>query len=65
MQSFCRALGFPAVYANCYVTPENSQTAPAHADDRDVFVLQLEGEKHWTLYDAPVAGLLLETFRRL
>ncbi|CAK9079520.1 unnamed protein product [Durusdinium trenchii] len=54
VHTFCRALKFPSVYANCYVTPQFSQTAPPHADDRDVLVLQLEGEKHWSIYSSPV-----------
>jgi len=41
---------FPHVYANIYLTPPASQTAPPHADDRDVFVIQLMGSKEWTVY---------------
>jgi Cupin superfamily protein len=40
----------PHAYANAYVTPPGSQTAPAHTDDRDVFIVQLYGRKHWTVY---------------
>ncbi|CAE6971452.1 unnamed protein product [Symbiodinium sp. CCMP2592] len=52
----CRALHeFPSLYANCYVTPQRSQAAPPHADDRDVIVFQLEGTKHWKIYgEAPI-----------
>eukprot|EP00439_Symbiodinium_sp_Y106_P055679 s241_g7.t1 len=52
----CRALHeFPSLYANCYVTPQQSQAAPPHADDRDVIVFQLEGTKHWKIYgEAPI-----------
>lgn len=42
---------FPHVYANTYLTPPNSQTVPAHADDRDVFVVQLVGQKQWSVYE--------------
>lgn len=42
---------FPHVYANTYLTPPDSQTAPPHADDRDVFVLQLVGSKEWKVYE--------------
>jgi ribosomal protein L16 Arg81 hydroxylase len=42
--------GFPHAYANCYLTPPNSQTAPPHADDRDVFIYQLVGQKRWQVY---------------
>ena len=47
---------FPHAYANVYCTPPHSQTAPPHADDRDVLVLQLYGEKEWTVYQhIPIA----------
>eukprot|EP00980_Cylindrotheca_fusiformis_P007567 scaffold1580_cov116-Cylindrotheca_fusiformis.AAC.2 len=42
---------FPHVYANCYLTPPDSQAVPPHADDRDVFVLQLVGSKEWKVYE--------------
>jgi hypothetical protein len=42
---------FPHVYANSYLTPPNSQAVPPHADDRDVFVLQLVGSKEWKVYE--------------
>lgn len=38
---------FPYVYANVYVTPPNSRALNLHADDRDVFVLQVLGSKEW------------------
>jgi hypothetical protein len=41
---------FPHAYANAYLTPPQSQTVPAHADDRDVLVFQLRGRKHWKVY---------------
>ena len=41
---------FPHVYANTYVTPPNSQAVPPHADDRDVFIIQLVGKKQWKVY---------------
>jgi len=47
-------LGFPSTYANGYVTPVGSQAVLAHADDRDVFVVQMEGEKEWKIYTSPV-----------
>jgi len=37
------------VYANSYVTPPGTQAVPAHADDRDVFIVQLCGCKQWRL----------------
>jgi Cupin superfamily protein len=42
--------GFPHAYANCYLTPPQSQTAPPHADDRDVLIFQLVGHKKWQVY---------------
>ena len=47
-QSFT-PLVLPHVYANVYITPPDAQTVPAHADDRDVFVVQVQGQKHWTV----------------
>lgn len=41
---------FPHTYANTYLTPPDSQAVSAHADDRDVFVIQLLGKKHWKVY---------------
>ncbi|RNF26376.1 lysine-specific demethylase NO66 [Trypanosoma conorhini] len=38
---------------NSYWTPANSQGFAPHYDDVDVFLLQLEGEKEWRLYDPP------------
>lgn len=43
-------LSFPHAYANVYVTPPGLQAVNAHADDRDVLVIQVFGEKHWTVY---------------
>lgn len=42
--------GFRYSFANLYFTPNNSQTAPPHSDDRDVFILQLHGKKHWRVW---------------
>lgn len=45
-------LGHP-VQANAYVTPPQNQGFSNHYDVHDVFVLQLAGEKEWTIH-APV-----------
>lgn len=42
------------VQANVYFTPKRSQGFKAHFDTHDVFVLQLEGAKHWRIYDSPI-----------
>lgn len=58
LASLCNDLqkSFPHAYANVYLTPPDSQTAPPHSDDRDVWVIQLYGEKEWTVYrNIPIA----------
>ncbi|XP_042532602.1 ribosomal oxygenase 2 isoform X1 [Dipodomys spectabilis] len=42
------------VGSNVYITPAGSQGLPPHYDDVEVFILQLEGEKHWRLYPPTV-----------
>lgn len=37
--------------ANLYLTPKNAQGFPAHYDNHDVLILQIEGTKHWRIYD--------------
>ena len=44
-------LSFPQCYCNGYLTPPGAQAVSAHADDRDVFVIQLLGEKVWKVYN--------------
>ncbi|MFO0601886.1 MAG: cupin domain-containing protein [Polyangiales bacterium] len=39
---------------NLYFTPAQAQGFRTHYDSHDVFVLQVHGSKHWTLYDTPV-----------
>ncbi|MBO0763940.1 MAG: hypothetical protein J2P50_05045 [Hyphomicrobiaceae bacterium] len=36
---------------NIYLSPRNAQGFKSHYDSHDVFVLQVSGSKHWTLYD--------------
>lgn len=47
------ALGAPHAYANLYATPARAQAVHAHADDRDVFIAQLEGVKRWRVWTKP------------
>jgi len=57
LKSFCRALEsvFSShVQTNIYLTPPNNQGFRTHYDGHDVFVLQVEGEKLWRLYDQTV-----------
>jgi ribosomal protein L16 Arg81 hydroxylase len=39
---------------NAYLTPQNARGLGIHYDTHDVFVLQLEGSKHWRLFESPV-----------
>lgn len=48
-----RELNFP-LQANAYLTPAGAQGAKYHYDTHDVFVLQIMGSKHWTMYGTPV-----------
>ncbi len=53
----CRGLehAFSAhVQTNIYLTPSNAQGFRTHYDNHDVFVIQVEGEKAWRLYDMPI-----------
>eukprot|EP00049_Salpingoeca_infusionum_P011792 m.207633 g.207633 ORF g.207633 m.207633 type:complete len:640 (+) comp15028_c2_seq1:123-2042(+) len=46
------------VGVNSYLTPKGCQGFAPHYDDIEAFVLQLEGEKHWLVYDQPDAPRL-------
>lgn len=67
----CRGLeatfGCP-VHGNLYLTPSNSQGFAPHFDAHEVFVLQLEGVKHWRLLgagcDLPLASDAADRQRR-
>jgi Cupin superfamily protein len=45
------------VHANAYLTPPNAQGFPLHADSHDVFILQVTGDKAWTIHTAPAVPL--------
>jgi lysine-specific demethylase/histidyl-hydroxylase NO66 len=49
-QQLAAELGHP-VQANAYVTPPQNQGFSNHYDVHDVFVLQIEGEKQWTIHE--------------
>jgi bifunctional lysine-specific demethylase and histidyl-hydroxylase NO66 len=40
--------------ANAYLTPPDSQGFSAHYDTHDVFILQVEGTKHWRIWQQPI-----------
>ncbi|XP_033123128.1 ribosomal oxygenase 2-like isoform X2 [Anneissia japonica] len=52
------------VGANVYITPGGSQGLAPHYDDVEVFILQLEGEKHWRLYELPEEERLPRNYSR-
>jgi mannose-6-phosphate isomerase-like protein (cupin superfamily) len=57
LERFCRELEIELsmpLQANVYLTPPDEQGANVHYDTHDVFVLQVEGSKKWTIYDAPL-----------
>jgi ribosomal protein L16 Arg81 hydroxylase len=57
MATLCRALEAETstrFQTNIYFTPDRAQGFPTHYDSHDVFVLQVEGKKHWLLYDTPI-----------
>ncbi|MGJ5632660.1 cupin domain-containing protein [Nostoc sp. CALU 1950] len=43
------------VQANMYLTPKNAQGLKPHFDTHDVFILQVEGCKHWHIYGSPIS----------
>lgn len=59
LADLCRALEADLsahVQTNIYLTPPNAQGFQTHYDNHCVFVLQVEGEKRWRLYDSPVGA---------
>jgi hypothetical protein len=57
MTALCRGLecefGAP-LQANLYLTPPAGQGFETHYDTHDVLVLQIAGDKEWTIFDSPV-----------
>ncbi len=49
-QQLAADLGHP-VQVNAYVTPPQSQGFDDHYDVHDVFVLQIDGDKHWRIHE--------------
>ena len=57
LAELCRALEYEFsayVQTNIYFTPPGFQGFRTHFDDHDVFVIQVSGQKDWTLYERPV-----------
>ena len=53
----CVALGrrfSSRIQTNVYLTPRDAQGFAPHWDTHDVFVLQISGTKHWSIYDTKV-----------
>ncbi|MEV4494696.1 cupin domain-containing protein [Micromonospora arborensis] len=48
-------LGRP-VEAFFFLTPAERQALPPHRDDADVFVVQVQGQKEWTVHSTPTDG---------
>ena len=53
------------VNANMYLTPNGSQGLAPHFDTQNVFILQIQGSKHWRLYNSWVKLPLDEMFQEL
>ena len=49
------------VWVNCYMTFGAGGAFAMHFDAHDVIVLQLQGSKHWFLYDEPEPAPLEDT----
>jgi len=57
LRDLCRSLdaefNHPS-HANAYLTPGNAVGFTPHYDTHEVFVLQLQGTKHWRVYNPPL-----------
>lgn len=54
LTEFCRDLELSLghrLQVNAYITPPGSQGFDVHRDGHDVFVLQVSGSKHWTVFE--------------
>lgn len=61
LADFCRGLEAEfncPCQTNIYLTPPDAQGAKPHYDTHDVFVLQIAGSKHWTIFGTPVESPL-------
>jgi len=53
---------FESAHANVYCSPANTQGFRAHYDLHEVFVLQIEGAKHWRVFP-PTSAFPVEPWR--
>jgi hypothetical protein len=59
LATLCEALRIElscSAQVNVYLTPPHSRGLKPHPDNHDVFVIQLAGRKHWTLYTLSAEG---------
>ena len=70
LADLCASLGqvfCSRVQTNIYLTPSNAQGFRPHWDTHDVFVLQISGQKHWSIYDTkvtlPLKGQVFDSSR--
>jgi bifunctional lysine-specific demethylase and histidyl-hydroxylase NO66 len=62
LTDFCRELELALrhrLQVNAYITPPGSRGFDVHRDSHDVFVLQVSGRKHWTVYDREIPDRVL------
>lgn len=59
-QEFYEILGHACVI-NCYLTPPSAQCFNPHFDNHDVFIIQIQGKKLWTIDNKPLHIYPLES----
>jgi hypothetical protein len=64
LSSYTQPLPFGLTHASIFLTPPDAQGFLPHYDEVDVFILQLEGSKHWNIYNQ-VAGFPFEESPKL
>jgi len=57
LMRLCRSLSrevSAGFQVNAYLTPPNARGFGIHYDTHDVFVLQIQGDKHWRIFNSPI-----------